>query len=363
MLMLKHKIIYLYHFLFITLRLIIAMLALVLSMLFFSDYAAAADEPDCVGKGADRIVTISPGPIVVSKDLPVGSVIGEYETSGGQEFWNIGPCSLPVTPKSMIFASGSTTTINGVSVFSTSVSGVGVAIAIRLFNGLCPQEYTFAASGFIQLCSYLHFSEYSPAIGQVKLVFYKTKATIAGGIVSGTDVAQLFLKCMMPMEQSCDNAFNGTIKPVISFDSFTVTPVACEINTPTLTFNMGDIAASKFGTEPGTVLTDNAQTQQLGLQCDPDVNVRATLSGTQNPDTSDSSVLALTKQGTAGVAKGVGVQIIYNGEPLQREQPLLLKHSEGGVETLPITLRYYQTQPVVSPGTANATATLTLTWQ
>jgi type 1 fimbria pilin len=83
----------------------------------------------------------------------------------------------------------------------------------------------------------------------------------------------------------------------------------------------------------------------------------------QNPDSANTSVMALTGQGNAGTAKGVGVQLLYNGSPLVMNGRLLLKQSAGGQETLPLTARYYQTLTTVESGSANASATLTITYQ
>lgn len=85
--------------------------------------------------------------------------------------------------------------------------------------------------------------------------------------------------------------------------------------------------------------------------------------GTQNPDVGTASVLALTNQGDADVAQGVGVQLLYNGSPLILNNRLVLKSSTGGQETFPITARYYQTRTTVTTGKANASATLDLTYQ
>ena len=56
-------------------------------------------------------------------------------------------------------------------------------------------------------------------------------------------------------------------------------------------------------------------------------------------------------------------ELLYNGAPLAINSPLLLKRSSGGQETLPLTARYYQTLTSVESGSANATATLNLTYQ
>jgi len=331
----------------------IRILLIIMFAILYMPSKAIADD-GCVGTGANSVMTFTPEPIIISQSLPIGSILGEYEAPPGQELWNLTACTIAADGIIDIDGLGSSTIINGVRVFSTSVAGIGFAVALKIDLPSCPKDYKFANSN---VCI-TSLESLTPALGQSKIILYKTGPT-GSGIVSGKKVASGTIGCGMPFQILC----TAISELSINLNDFPVTTLNCDVSTPTLTFNMGDIAASKFGTEPGTILTEDAQTQELGLRCDPNLNIMATLSGTQNPDTSDDTVLALTGHGTAGVAKGVGVQVVYNGEPLQREQSLLLKHTEGGVETFPITLRYYQTQPVVSPGTANATATLTLTYQ
>ncbi len=142
-----------------------------------------------------------------------------------------------------------------------------------------------------------------------------------------------------------------------------ISSVACSITTPTLTFPIGDISASSFGTTVGTIPSGGQNTQNLGLNCNAGANINVTLQGTQNPDVGTTSVLALTGQGNADVASGVGVQLVYNGSPLVLNNRIVLKRSAGGQETFPITARYYQTKTSVTTGKANASATLDLTYQ
>ena len=111
-------------------------------------------------------------------------------------------------------------------------------------------------------------------------------------------------------------------------------------------------------------MLSHSDTQNLGLNCDPGANINVELAGTQNPDApADASVLALTGQGGPETAGGVGVQIVYNDVPLQLNNRIVLKKSAGGQETFPLVARYYQTKSQVKPGSANATATLNITYQ
>jgi type 1 fimbria pilin len=114
---------------------------------------------------------------------------------------------------------------------------------------------------------------------------------------------------------------------------------------------------------PGS--TTGAQSIPINLSCNAGVNIMASLSGNQNAETSTASVLALTGAGTAGVASGVGIQLLYNDTPLVLNQNITLKTSSGGVEFPDgsFTARYYQTKSVLTSGDANATATLNLTYQ
>ncbi|WP_288791376.1 fimbrial protein, partial [uncultured Enterobacter sp.] len=149
----------------------------------------------------------------------------------------------------------------------------------------------------------------------------------------------------------------------VQLTSGTINALACTVNTPQLTFPIGDIPASAFGSVVGTTPTGAQNTQNLGLTCAAGTNINVSLSGIQNPDSANTSVMALTGQGNAGTAKGVGVQLIYNGTPLVMNSRLFLRQSAGGQETLPLTARYYQTLTRVESGSANASATLNLTYQ
>lgn len=142
-----------------------------------------------------------------------------------------------------------------------------------------------------------------------------------------------------------------------------ITTLACSTSSGSLSFPIGNIPATSFGSTVGTTPANAQVTQTLGLTCNPGANINISLSGQQNPDVVNTSVLALSGQGGPGVAQGVGVQILYGGTPLNLNNTVFLKQSGGGLESFPIVARYYQTKSAVLPGTANATATLNITYQ
>lgn len=146
----------------------------------------------------------------------------------------------------------------------------------------------------------------------------------------------------------------------LSVDSISVIGLACSINTPQINVPLGNVFLPSF---TGVGVTPKSYDFNVGLNCDANANINVSLGGTQSTETSNTSVLALTDAGGENVATGVGVQIIYNGTPLKLNENIVLKKSGGGQELLPFTARYYQTKAKVTTGSANATATLYITYQ
>lgn len=139
-----------------------------------------------------------------------------------------------------------------------------------------------------------------------------------------------------------------------------ITALACSLNSTSISVPLGNFSNTQF-TGVGTTLGDKSF--NVGLTCDKDAKINASLDGTQNADISKTSVLALTNAGQSGTATGVGVQLLYGGVPLEINKNILLKTSDGGLETLPFTARYYQTKTAVGGGLANTSATLNITYQ
>ena len=82
-----------------------------------------------------------------------------------------------------------------------------------------------------------------------------------------------------------------------------------------------------------------------------------TLQGT--PVTGTTNVLPLTGAGTAGVAQGIGVQLLYNGSSVLTVGTALSLTTAAPTGTLnvPVAARYYRTGNVTA-GRANVAATV-----
>jgi type 1 fimbria pilin len=313
--------------------------------------------------------TINYGNITVQRDAPIGSAIS-VEITG-----NMQPAYTCVTTGGEGSSAGIYSNIltfafvgsDGSRVYNTNVPGVGISFAYNgneragasTFNG---REGTIGIGGTTGTGADYYTDYWTSNPGETDsyslqpvIKLWKT-ANIVSGSLSGQLASFVF---------NSNQYRTGSWGPNIAIvaGSGSITQVACSITTPSLTFPIGNILATTFGTTVGTTPSGAQNTQNLGLNCDAKANINVSLSGTQNPDVGTTSILALTGQSTAGVAKGVGVQILYNGTPLILNNRIVLKQSSGGQETFPLIARYYQTKTSVSTGSANASATLNLTYQ
>ncbi|MFP2412591.1 fimbrial protein [Citrobacter braakii] len=112
-------------------------------------------------------------------------------------------------------------------------------------------------------------------------------------------------------------------------------------------------------------ISNSTRTYTIDLNCDAGARINASLSGTQSAETANDSILALSGAGMSGVASGIGIQLLYGNTPLKLDNNIVLKTSAGGQEFPPgaFTARYFQTKNNVTAGSANATATLNITYQ
>lgn len=304
--------------------------ALLILLLLGACFHAFADCTFLDGQGTQTL-SFTPGHVVVQRDAPVGSVIYSSSTATGQTLLT---CFTDTNTNyyTMTYLGGVKTSI--AHAYATNIPGVAIQVNVAWGYLDNPASTDNTRAGAVNL-------------PPVEYKLYKT-GDIQSGQLSVGKIGTWTVSGITPM--------------VINMVGGYITQVACSVTTPNLTFPIGEVSKADFGTSAGFT-PDKTSVQALGLDCDKSANINVTLNAQQNMDVSDPSVLALTNQGGANVAQGVGVQLLYNGKPLIINSRLALKQSEGGKEAFPITARYYQTRNTVTVGEANSTATLTLTYQ
>lgn len=289
----------------------------------------------------DNNETVQFNDVIVQRDAAVGTVIASSSgTLTGGYHYAADSCDMYAVMK---YNGAKPSSI--ADVYDTNIPGVGIRVKMSFNNG---SGYASAAPGtFLLHLQSGNYSFYPPSVELIKT------GSIESGSLSVEDVATL------------QPGTDVTAKSTVTWKMATpakVTQVACSITSGgTLAFPMGNIEANEI-MSPG-ISSSSEVSENIRLNCNSGANINVTLDGTKNPDMDDDSILALSNQGSAGVANGVGVQLLFNNVPVKINSLMNLKKSSGGDEQLSVIARYVKTKEPVKPGIANATATINLIYQ
>lgn len=285
----------------------------------------------CTNNIATQNFNLNFSTITAQRDVAPGTVVAAQ--SG---IYNV---NFSCTDSSNTYQKAMNGTSLGNSLYDIGVSGYGVRVSENDSGGGFHHYFPMAFALGTYSASYMY---------KVELV--RTSDPAASGSLRSGQIANV----------SISNQF---FIATWNITGGSITTLACSLSSGSLSFPIGNIPATSFGSTVGTTPVNTQVSQTLGLTCNPGANINISLSGQQNPDVANTSVLALSGQGGPGVAQGVGVQILYGGTPLNLNNTVFLQQSGGGLASFPIVARYYQTKSVVLPGTANTTATLNITYQ
>ena len=237
--------------------------------------------------------------------------------------------------------------------YQTSIPGVGIAISSAAGSTKFWPVSWYVSGPFKE--------EYkSPRSLVIKLV--KIGKITAGGVITGEVGAM-------------NTGYSPIYPPWISFrfgGGIVVQPQVptCSVTTPAITVPLGSMPASTF-TGVGSVSSSkpfNIVLQCSGGETGTVTNVYTTLTDHTNPG-NVSDTLSLASDATA---TGIGIQVL-NGSTVIKYGPdssatgntnqWKAGEAGNGTFTIPLTARYIQTAPKVTPGMANGLATFTMSYQ
>ncbi|NIL22843.1 fimbrial protein [Yersinia mollaretii] len=142
--------------------------------------------------------------------------------------------------------------------------------------------------------------------------------------------------------------------------NFTYKRYGCALETTTLNLPMGQVKSNQFN---GVDSEAGSASSQIKLTCDPGTKYSITVNATNEPG--HPNLIQLTQKPDA--ATGVGVKLILNNKHVElgRTQEMGTSANAGQnlQENININASYYQTQNRVTPGSADASATFTMTYQ
>lgn len=306
--------------------------------------------------------TMSPPNLVIQRDLPVGSEIGQQVASGSV---NAFTCSNSPSPSVNYQQFGVksygtyVTTINNRRVFSTNIAGIGYAVGAMSTSACNGHSGWVNGTSTVDgnqnnriLCMANGLFATQPISEKALITFYKIAQATGSGTVTGRQVSSFILN---------NNQSSWTTpESQILINSFNVTTLACSLGNTAISVNMGTVEKRAFGgigTWPGD---NNTKNLTIPLTCNAGTRVNIQLDG--NVKNAAQGVLNLNS--ATNSATGVGVQLLYNNSPVQFNKAFLVgtAASEGNFN-IPLQARYYQTANNITVGPANSTATFTMTYQ
>ena len=268
------------------------------------------------------------------------------------------------TPNANVIPNVTYKTSNGknAAVFETGIPGIGFVVEVQTTTGGDPPAVPLINGD-------LSF----PISARDRESVYATVTLVsAGGLVTGAWTS----KTIRPFSYRVKyrGAFNsGTAySAVLSSVSTNVTARACKVTSgatnsvtlPTL------VSASLKAT--GDVASARSAPFSVGLNCDANVSVYATLTDASNP-ANTGSALSLAPDSTAA---GVGIQILKKGEgtPLNFgpdssrkgniNQWMVGKSSTANTQlSVPFEARYVKVAETIKPGSVSARGTITFSYQ
>ncbi|HGW5507408.1 TPA: fimbrial protein [Citrobacter koseri] len=305
--------------------------------------------------------TISPQNITISRDLPVGSIIGTQVITPTINAFNCWDSAEGVISRQIfgIRAIGTfDSSLNGRQIYKTNISGVGYSLSAattKCAAGIVTVTGSNTIRGDIntaKLCENMAGMVNSNLDGVVIVTFYKTAAETGSGTITARTVGSLVMLNNALLWHSPESSVN--------INAFTVTTPACNLQTTFIPVNMQDVDKQAFngkGTTPGDTHTKSFD---LPMVCNAGTKVSVKMEG----DIFDASKGVLKTIGGNNAATGVGIQLLYNNQPMALGSDVAVgTSSSGGGFTVPLKARYYQTGDTITTGAANGVLSFTMTYQ
>lgn len=289
------------------------------------------------------------------------------------------------------WTSGMANALIGNNIYATSVPGVGVRVNVWLNT---TGEYGGSSTPFNADSSEHHIGDADFSLGKTTLFVhyahtnyspvYQLQLVATGGKINSNSSLSFTDPVSTVAIKDSEGEFVISQLHISGTTNIQLVPMGCTASTTALNFPMGSVKTSEFNLSNKV---GSAQ-QTLTLTCEPGTNVQMRISATEaEGDNPDHTVIALTPG--ENVATGVGVQLNLNGTPLSVNtstyrvfDPInrtTVTNSEAeagytifsdpnntggasGTDTLYFSTNYYKTGSEVTPGTANASGTITFTY-
>lgn len=292
------------------------------------------------------------GSVAVDASVPVGNIIPGTE----RRFSFSGNCaSISGVPQGSTIITcfdGTGSEVAGMpGVYNTGVSGIGITLinsSGARVTGAGPNcDTRNTPLGYISSTSAKTFSI------SMTLALVKT-----GTAVNTGSLGQAQTKFGIGMYNTGWGIGSNPDSSVSYAGTINYRAISCSVST-IIPVPLPKVPVSDFN---GIGSTSGDKNFTVPVTCDSPANVSAYMTSAGYLSRSEG-VLALTSG--AGNAGGIGIQVLYNGSPVAFDSFFNVGSivNAGGTLNIPFVARYYQAASPVTPGVANATATITMAYQ
>ncbi|EAN5898282.1 type 1 fimbrial protein [Salmonella enterica subsp. enterica] len=339
----------------------------------------------CKRSGNEGAITITPPSqlVVDSHAYTAGEVLwqsgwvstSEVTMDGCSRDYKVGFLYEPGSAQSNTSATINANDGNNTPVFSTGISGVGIAIKTQTnagpYDNVMPIDNTY------------HNGDGNKTHHAMAPAYNVELVALGGPITSGTATFQSPLARVSFRDSATEDSGGDILTHLyLGNTQLIMKAMGCRVETPAITVDLGSVNLGSFANSQ----TAGTGEQDILLTCEQGTAISASLSAQpasgNNPD---NSVIQLSNASAPTSATGVGVQLgiqapdagfFTDSLPINQKIDLFTHTSttnadgsqtvSGGTmnmsTTLKISARYYKTAATVTAGQANATATLNLTY-
>lgn len=298
----------------------------------------------------EKVVNMEMGRVVIPNNLPVGARIAPEKlfplplTGTTNKPWT---CSGGGNAKGVMLQGSELIGFSEPKVFTTNVAGVGIRLS-RYFNGTTSEYYPHDRS------TTGDFGDFN-ANSRFKVELFKTADVTGNGPLAQGTYTQYY--------SLADS--RSVLTTILSGVGITIITPSCSVDTGSrnISVEFGKVPQNNF---KGKGSTTGDRNFNIKLNCKAGQNAQNTVllrMDAQQDPSNEQGVLRVTQMGV-GTAGGVGIQVIDGKKvPVKFGDAVEVGPSKEGDYVLPYTARYYQTGDVVTPGSANGTATFTLDYK
>ncbi|KOY63177.1 adhesin [Photorhabdus heterorhabditis] len=290
-----------------------------------------------------EITNLSFGTLYVPRDHAIGTTIYEYRADELTNKGNIFYCDTSVKT-SWGYTSYKSADYNKDAIYESGVPGVGIRIN-TWGPGYGLDWLPRIVHDPISCDNSAHWY-CGNTWGYLTIQLIKIAPTTGSGFVKNGQLIQARI--------------NDNIVHTYRLGNTRIMTKSCSLKDTNIIVPMGDIKKSDFS---GVNSTAGGKDFEVILDCDDDVNIQLMLDGKQAKNNL-YHVWALDQDNNQTTASGVGLQILHNNQPVIIHSQINIGNSySGGKLSIPLHARYFQIDRNITPGQANVTATITLTYQ